>query len=76
MRMRSLLGLALLVLCGQSSGAVEKEMAKPLAPVQAGVGRRVPDVKGSTIDGKEFQSDHRWFVLLKECNMLGCGFSL
>lgn len=55
MRMRSLLGLALLVLCGQSSGAVEKEMAKPLAPVQAGVGRRVPDVKGSTIDGKEFQ---------------------
>jgi len=43
-------------LCG--AGAAEKdakEAPKPLAPVQAGVGRRVADVKDSAVDGKEYQ---------------------
>ena len=52
---RSLLGFAILVFCGRAGGAAEKEVAKPLAPVHAGVGRRVPDVKGTLIDGREFQ---------------------
>jgi len=52
---RLLLVFAILFIGMPSIGAVEKEVAKPVAPVQAGVGRRVADVKGSTIEGKDYQ---------------------
>jgi len=55
---RSLLGLAVLILGIPATRAAEKEtkeVAKQVAPISAGVGRRVPDVKNAAVDGKEYQ---------------------
>ena len=52
---RSILGLAILAFLQAEIPAVEKESAKQLAPVQVGVGRRVPDVKSTAIDGRDYQ---------------------
>ena len=55
---RTLSALALLICGWPLMGAAEKnskEAPKPLAPVQAGVGRRVADVKDTAIDGKEYR---------------------
>ena len=52
---RSILGLAMLAFLQTAIPAAEKESAKQLAPVQAGVGRRVPDVKSTAIDGRDYQ---------------------
>lgn len=52
---RSILGLALLLISVSTSRAVEKESPKPVAAVQAGVGRRVVDVKSIALDGKEYR---------------------
>ena len=55
MGMRTILGLATLLLSIPAAGALEKEMPKPLSPVQAGVGRRVADVSSTALDGKEYK---------------------
>ncbi len=50
--------LAVLVCCLPGVGAVEKdvkEAPKQLAPVQAGVGRRVANVTDTAVDGKDYQ---------------------
>ena len=55
---RSLLCLAVLILGIPTLSAAErdtKEVAKPVAPISAGIGRRVADVKSTAFDGKEYQ---------------------
>ena len=54
--MRKRIGSALaMLLCGLPIVGAEKEAPKQLAPVQAGVGRRIADVKDTAVDGKEYR---------------------
>ena len=55
MRNRSTLALAFVILGLPVGAAAEKESARPLAPAQAGVGRRIADVSGKATDGNNYQ---------------------